>query len=283
MTALPEVLLIAEAGDVSVGEHTPRYEPSWFFEEIAQEMIAQCLRPRVCAALDDEAKEWLYKRLVTQGHEANRRGYHFLAHSHFECAYCVRATPSELLSSINMRLRLGQCTLAKNLYERVLQMQLTDAQLEVAERKLQESQDAIARREVSATQGRMEDELEQLIADGSCSLPAAELPRLLQLMRAQGHFANQQGDFESAQMWFDCTFTASRRNADMLSAANMRAKLVPASPVAEALYKHLLTVDGVSEKERQMAETKLQQIAREKSIISREHNSMEYGSAFTDR
>ena len=38
-----------------------------------------------------------------------------------------------------MRLKLGQCTLAKHLYERVLLMQLTDAQIEVAARKLGEA------------------------------------------------------------------------------------------------------------------------------------------------
>lgn len=275
-----DLLVAAEGGAGDAMPHTPRYEPSWFFVEIRHEMVEQCMRERVYMQLDDEeARDWLHKHLMLQGHAANGRGHHFLAHSWFECAFCVKGSALELLSSINMRLRLGQCTLAKCLYERVLNMELTEQQREVAARKLQEAKDEMAERS-SMLQGRMEDELEQLIVDQPSSMASTELPKFLRLLRQQGHAANEQGDFESAQMWFDCAWTQSRRPSDLLSSANMRAKLVTASPVAEALYTHVLTLPGLGEKEMRMADEKLQQLLDQKGTSV---GNMEYGAPFSSR
>ena len=101
--------------------HTPRYEPSWFYQEVPSEMVDRCLRVRSRGGLDEAATLWLHKHLVALGHAANAHSCHFMAHSWFECAYALKDGASELISSINMRLRLGQATLAKQLYERVLQ------------------------------------------------------------------------------------------------------------------------------------------------------------------
>jgi hypothetical protein len=101
--------------------HTPRHEPSWFYQEVPSEMVDRCLRVRSRGGLDEAATLWLHKHLVALGHAANAHSCHFMAHSWFECAYALKDGASELISSINMRLRLGQATLAKQLYERLLQ------------------------------------------------------------------------------------------------------------------------------------------------------------------
>jgi len=276
-----DVLAVAEGavGDAAY-PHTPRYEPSWFFEEIREEMLDQCMRERVHMQLDDdEARDWFHKHLMLLGHAANARGHHYLAHGWFECAYCVKGTATELLSSINMRLKLGQCNLAKCLYQRVLSLDLTEPQREVAARKLNEAEEAAAER-ASTIHGRMEDELEQLILDQPSSLSPADLQSLLRLLRQQGHVANGQRDFESAQLWFDCAWSLSRRPSDLLSAANMRAKLVAASPVAEALYTHLLTLPGLAEREMRMADSKLEQLRQQKAEVVPD---LPYGAPFSHR
>jgi hypothetical protein len=101
--------------------HTPRYEPSWFYQEVPSEMVERCLRARSRGGIDEAAALWLHKHLVALGHAANAHSCHFMAHSWFECAYGLKDGAPELISSINMRLRLGQATLAKQLYERMLQ------------------------------------------------------------------------------------------------------------------------------------------------------------------
>lgn len=52
------------------------------------------------------------------------------------------------------------------------------------------------------------------------------------------------------QTWFDCAYALGGMSCDLLSGANMRAKLVPTSAVALAIYQHLLALtannpDGV--------------------------------------
>ena len=101
--------------------HTPRYEPSWFYQEVPSEMVDRCLRARSRGGIDEAAALWLHKHLVAFGHAANAHSCHFMAHSWFECAYGLKDGAPELISSINIRLRLGQATLAKQLYERLLQ------------------------------------------------------------------------------------------------------------------------------------------------------------------
>ena len=63
---------------------------------------------------------------------------------------------------------------------------------------------------------------------------------MLGLLRICGHAANDGGDFEAAHTWFDCAYALCGMTCDLLSAANMRAKLVPTSAVALDAYKHIL-------------------------------------------
>ena len=233
-----DILLVAESDDIEAMPHMPRYEPSWFYEEVPSEMIAQCLRPRSRGGIDEVAAHWLHKHLVALGHAANARSCHFMAHSWFECAYGLKDGASELISSINMRLRLGQPTLARQLYERVLQQRevarifmLTDAQREVATRKLAEAEAAIAAR-AGGGAAAMQDEMQQLLCRNSsgASVGPEEAALAVPLMRQQGHRANAMGDCEAAQLWFDCTFALSQQTADLLSAANMRAARAAPAP-----------------------------------------------------
>ena len=168
-------VLVAEGDGAEAMPHTPRYEPSWFYQDIPREMIDQCVRPRSRGGIEQVAASWLHKQLVALGHAANARSCHFMAHSWFECAYNVKDNASELLSSINMRLRLGQVTLASKLYEHVLQqVRLTDAQREVATRKLGEAKAAVASR-AAAPQQAMQDEMAQLLAGDGSSIDASEV------------------------------------------------------------------------------------------------------------
>jgi len=282
-----DVLLVAEGDGIDAMPHTPRHEPSWFYQEVPSEMIDQCLRPRSRGGIDEAAALWLHKHLVALGHAANARSCHFMAHSWFECAYGLKDSTPELISSINMRLRLGQATLAKQLYERVLQQRevaliymLTDAQREVATRKLLESKAAIAARAAGASSSlrdEMQDEMQQLLAPDGISLEPADIARAVPLMRKQGHRANSLGDCEAAQLWFDCAFALSQQTVDLLSAANMRQKLVVGSPLAEALYRHVLAIPQLPVRELLMAERKLQLLQQASSA------AIAYGGNVTAR
>eukprot|EP00966_Prymnesium_polylepis_P251651 5817831-Prymnesium_polylepis.1 len=87
--------MVAEGGthtrrDAHAGTHTPRYEPSWFFEEVDHALVEQCCRPRRRQPLDAESRDWLHKQLVACGHEANARSHHAMAHAWFECAFLAK-------------------------------------------------------------------------------------------------------------------------------------------------------------------------------------------------
>ena len=256
--------------------HALRFEPSWHFHAVPAEQVEHCLRPRQRGGLDQPAAAWLHKHLVTLGHEANDRSAHFLAHSWFECAFQVKDSPVDLLGSINMRLRLGQATLAKALYERVLErVTLTDAQRELATRKLAEATAAGAARTAALETGDhrharafFRDELEQLLERFPSSLPDEELEKVLPLMRLQGHRANHESDCEAAQHWFDCAHSLSQQPADLLSAANMRLKLEAGSPLAEVLYRHALALPDLPDEQAALAERKLQQVTHEQAVAA---------------
>eukprot|EP00965_Chrysotila_dentata_P121033 4003349-Pleurochrysis_carterae.AAC.1 len=116
----------------SVLLYIPRFETSWSESVVRSDLVDHCLRPRPSAPLDDDTSKWLHKQLITAGHEENKRGHHLAAHSWFECAYCISGSALDLISSINMRLKFGQCHMAKALYQRVLEMDvgLTEEQLQ---------------------------------------------------------------------------------------------------------------------------------------------------------
>ena len=252
---------VAEGDDNmdSLFPHTPRHDQTWYEAEPAAELIEQCLRPGHCALDEGDMRDWLHKRLATLGHAANDAGSTLMAQTWFECSYAAKGEVTALLSSTNMRFKLGQWSLAQQLYTNILSMELTEPQREAAQRKLGEVADKAASRAVPP---KLEpaDELQALLsAQGvpSGALKEVEAERVLQLLRTCGFAANKAGDFEAAQNWFDGAFAVSAATCDLLSAANMRHKLLRGSPVAAAVYRHVLTREGVSETETSMAQAKL--------------------------
>ena len=246
---------VAESEAASASAPVPRYEPSWMYDAVPEEMIAHSMRPPTSAGLDADVSEWCRKRLVHHGHAANARGHHHMAYAWFSCAYGLSMSATDLLSAINMRLRLGQCTLAARLYGCVLSCDdITDAQREVAQRKLAEAEVMAAARTREPQLVPVDDEVAQLLAP----LPAPpDSARLVRLLRRSGHAANRARDFEAAALWFDCTYAASQQLADLLSTANMRLKLAERSPAAAALYAFALSEPHANEREVEMAARKL--------------------------
>ena len=122
----------------------------------------------------------------------------------------------------------------------------------------------------------LQDEVEQILDP---TLAAAELrdeadrERLLKLLRRLGHMSNEANDYDAAHMAFDCAHSLAHQMADLLSAANMRLKLLDTSPVSEALYTHALTELDLPEREQVMVESKLQQIRENKQAASVEHGA----------
>ena len=258
---------------------TPRYEPAWFYDEIPPELISQCLRPRRRESLDTETRDWLYRQLMTFGHAANAAGHHFMAHAWFECGFCTKDDISSFISSVNMRLRLGQHSLAAKLYEQLLGTKLTEAQGLVVNRKLKEATQAkTSRSHVTKPATFPQDEVAQVLtAAALVEMQEGDLERLIRLLRRHGHAANEADDFEAAHLWFDCAVTISQQLADLLSAANMRVKLQDTSPAAEALYRHVLSEPESGEREQAMAERKL---ASMQELKNRAAASVEYGEMY---
>ena len=96
-------VLVAESDETSEQpSHTPRYELSWFYDDVDPDLIEQCLRPRQRANLPPEECDWLYHQLCAMGHEANADANHFLAHAWFECAFNTKAEMASLISRFSM-------------------------------------------------------------------------------------------------------------------------------------------------------------------------------------
>jgi hypothetical protein len=133
----------------------------------------------------------------------------------------------------------------------------------VAERKLAE---VVALKGGSAPQGAglgaqdAGSELASLLSASPVvaeTIPGAEAERMLQLLRSCGFAANAAGDYEAASNWFDCSFAVSSALSDLVSAANMRAKLLATSPVAALIYRHALQAAGAAAKVSEVAQRKL--------------------------
>lgn len=248
----------------SLFPHTPRLDSRCFAAAPPEELVLECLRPGSCSAGDAD-REWMKKMLCILGHAANERDHKLMAHSFFQCAFAATGSINELLSSTNMRRKLGQWSLCERLYAHVESLEITPAQREVSERwhtwvneKLSSSAEAPPQRLTA------EEEFRELIAAPSANanvLPLTDAQKLLLLLRSSGHGANRGQDFETAHTWFDCAFALSGQPNDLLSAANMRGRLVPTSAVAMRAYEHVLM--GMSgevaptEKQATMAEEKL--------------------------
>lgn len=259
----PEQSNVAEGDEIeSLFPHTPRHDASWFEAEPAAELIEQCLRPGHCGLPEGELREWLHRRLVQVGHAFNERGYSLMAHTWFECGYAVKASAVELISSANMRLKLGQWALVEQLYRQIVRMELSSAQrevrvaevhraaslsvheahspsshpwlMQVAERKLSEVTTLKATERSNRPTVSPDVELQSIVSSPAVVTEifgdSTDAERMLQLLRSCGFAANRAGDFEAAHLWFDCSFALSSATCDLLSGANMRIKLVPVMP-----------------------------------------------------
>ena len=95
---------------------------------------------------------------------------------------------------------------------------------------------------------------------------------VVKLLRKLGHALNAANEVYAAQLAFDCAFAVARSPTDLLSAANMRAKLVQGSAAAEALYVHLLSLDleVFDGHERSLAHTKLEALRERREAARRD-------------
>ena len=97
-----------------------RRELAWHYDTPPSRAAAHSLRLRVpVGALGGEHAEWMRKRLLELAHVASGRSQYYVAHAFFETATALGPTLSSQISSINMRLNIGQPRLAAELYERL--------------------------------------------------------------------------------------------------------------------------------------------------------------------
>ena len=295
---------------------TTTHEPSWMWKAAGDSLVDHVLRPRVRLGpptIQKSEAELIYRQCVVLGHAANAHERYLLAQSCFESAYQAKEDSTAFISAINMRLKMGQCTLACSLYQRLLvdaRAPLTTQQAQLVGRKLREAAEAIRARTRASTSPRspsggatplttpvrdeitgdeksaavisspviasptsvritpLRDEMSALVAplpQGACTLTSGETDEFLRLLRRQGHGANEQGDADAALHAFEVAFAVSRSPSDLLSAANMRVKLVDTSTAAEALYNYLLSLglgwpDGLSSTEAHVASRQLEAI-----------------------
>lgn len=232
---------------------TSAREPSWAWQAAGEALVTQVLRPRIRLgppAIRPAESELVHRSCLVLGHAANDAQRHLLAQACFESAFNAKDDYSALISAINMRLKLGQCTLAAALYKRLLDEGLlpTEPQRELVRRKLVQAEEAIETRSRAAPSGSatsLQDEVAELVAPlprGAWAPRSSELDEMVKLLRRQGHASNELGDVHAALHAFDACFCVSRAPADLLSAANMRVKLVETSCAAEALYDYLLSL-----------------------------------------
>ena len=236
----------ADPEQESLFPHTPRLDDRCFEDSVPESLVVECVRPGSCGVPQESGeREFLHRRCVQLGHASNERKELLMAHSWFQCAYACKGSMTELLSSTNMRLNLGQTHLCEKLYSHIMGLDLSDEQKALTQRKHGEAKARIQAAgpakgaAVASSSQRLSaaDELAELIAApaaNASAYPPDEEKKLLGLIRVCGHAANGAGDFEAAHTWFDCAYALCGAPCDLLSAANMRAKLVPVRARARA-------------------------------------------------
>ena len=177
------------------------------------------------------------------------------------------------MAAANMRLKLGQLTLADGAYEQLQRTrlaELTQEQRQMLQRKRSEAAAEMAQ-SASTLAKRLysvgENEVEQLLRDRRSELPVGEGEALVRLLRRHGHAANEAGEWVAARRWFDCAFALSHATSDLLSAANMRAKSEEGSAAAEALYQHVCAAEDADDNERAFAARKLALLFEQRAAL----------------
>ena len=124
-------LEVAGSSEEHQHPYTPRGDPAWYSHEPSAGLVEQCLRPGHCSLAEGEERDFLHSKLLVLGHAYNERDQWLMAYSCFRCSYALTPTPFELLSTANMRYKLGQWALVEELYRRIVCMELTAPQREV--------------------------------------------------------------------------------------------------------------------------------------------------------
>ena len=128
--------LVASSDEAST---TPRHDP-YHDPDPRPELVEQCIRPRHCSLAEGDAREWMHRRLSHLGHVFNERGATYMACVWFELSFAARPDAvAELISAINMRMKLGQWALVEALYRRIVRMDLSKEERDAAYRKLGEA------------------------------------------------------------------------------------------------------------------------------------------------
>lgn len=248
-------------------------EPSWQWSisDDCSPLCERALYPRPRLNLRYAEASLIHRHLMLLGKAANAKLHHSVALAAFQCAHAAKEDVNCIIAAANMRLNLGTISLAAAIYSRVLSQatwELADTQRSHAERKHAEATAARTARARSAANARLalENEVEQLLFDHALA-PEDEgedeghsLERLVRLLRRYGHAANEAGEITAAQQWFDCAWQFSRAPADLLSAANMRAKQLEGSSAAEALYLEVSASEDADVHQREVAARKLEQL-----------------------
>ena len=236
--------------------------------------VDRALRPsRLLLRFGDAA--CIHRHLQTFGKHANAVGHHYMALVLFECAHAVREDVNSVIAANNMRIHLHEYDLAAAIYARLLaepSWDLSETQHEMVERKQAEVAALLQNREASPLSHYVccEDEVQQLLRDPPerTAMPDEEGDMLVRLIRRHGHAANEAGEIASARLFFDCAFAFSRAPADLLSAANMRAKNVEGSAAAEALYQLVSADESADEHECDVAERKLAHLMAQRAALA---------------
>ena len=130
--------LVASSDEASTGG-SPRHDP-YHDPDPRPELVEQCIQPRHCSLAEGDAREWMHRRLSHLGHVFNERGATYMACVWFELSFAARPDAvAELISAINMRMKLGQWALVEALYRRIVRMDLSKEERDAAYRKLGEA------------------------------------------------------------------------------------------------------------------------------------------------
>ena len=240
--------------------------------------LDRALRPQTRLTMRFSDSLLMHNRLLQLGKVVNAVGHHLMALSFFSCAHAAREDVNCIIAAANMRLHLDaleEFELAAAIYAQLLaepSWELSDAQREVVLRKQAEAAAAIeaCRAWPLNRHAQKEDMVQQIIRDSPevADFPDGEADQLIMLLRKHGHAANESGETSAARQFFDCAFAVSRAPADLLSAANMRAKLFEGSAEAEALYHHVSADDTADERERAVAGRKLEALNRQRAALA---------------
>jgi len=208
--------LVASSDEAST---TPRHDP-YHDPDPRPELVEQCIQPRHCSLAEGDAREWMHRRLSHLGHVFNERGATYMACVWFELSFAARPDAvAELISAINMRMKLGQWALVEALYRRIVRMDLSKEERDAAYRKLGEATS------LKSARGRLRDSSSSTspASDGTGASACAASPGRLVMQPQTPLSASHSKAAPSASSALDARFEG-------LSAAEAELGLVLEAP-----------------------------------------------------